>query len=358
MNWKEQIVRRLRGQDSGCRLLYLPDLSLWYEWHMEQGTLPPDWRGASLPAICRAMDVPIWLPFQPWQLETPGVETVTTEEQGERTIRWRTEAGSLASRWTLGPDGDWWQVEYPIKGAQDLPAALEWVQARSYVLDEEGLAEARAEVGSDGVVALVLPRRPYSDLLHEILGWAEGLLLLNEPAVQEMLADLEDKLQALAAEVAQLPGDVVLSPDNLDGQYISPRMYERHLAASYQQTAEQLAAQGKCLVVHAGGPVRRLLGPLAEAGVAAVEGIAGPPQSDASLAEAREAAGPGLTLWGGIAQDLLLEAHDWPAFEAAVNEATEEAKAGPRAILGVADRVPVLAELDRLRALAEWVAKA
>jgi hypothetical protein len=173
-----------------------------------------------------------------------------------------------------------------------------------------------------------------------------------------MLADLEEKLQALAAEVARLPGKVVLSPDNLDGQYISPRMYQRHLAASYQQTAEQFAAQGKCLVVHAGGPVRRLLEPLAEAGVAAVEGIAGAPQSDATLAEARQAAGPDLTLWGGIAQDLMLEAHDWPAFEAAVRQAAAEAKEDPRAILGVADRVPVPAELDRLRAIAEWAAEA
>ena len=39
---------------------------------------------------------------------------------------------------------------------------------------------------------------------------------------------------------------------------------------------------------------------LAEAGVDGVEGIAGPPQSDITLAEARQLAGPGITLWGGI----------------------------------------------------------
>jgi hypothetical protein len=135
-------------------------------------------------------------------------------------------------------------------------------------------------------------------------------------------------------------------------------MYQRHLAASYQHTAALLAEQGKPLIVHAGGPVRRLLGPLTEAGVAAVEGIAGPPQSDATLAEAREAAGPELTLWGGIAQDLLLEAHGWPAFEAAVQQAAAAAKADPRAILGVADRVPVQAEIDRMHAIAEWAGEA
>jgi hypothetical protein len=358
MSWKDEILDCLRGRGSGGKLIYLPDLSLWYEWHKNQGTLPEAWHGASLPAICRAMGVPIWLAFQPWLVETPGVETTTTEEKSERAIRWQTASGTLTSRWTLGPDGDWWQVEYPVKGVEDLPAALEWVRARAYVLDTTGLAEAQAEVKAGGVLALALPRRPYSDLLHEILGWAEGLLLLSDPAVQEMMAVLEEKLRDLVAEVAGLPGDVVLSPDNLDGQYISPRMYQRHLAGSYQHTAEVLASRGKPLVVHAGGPVRRLLGPLAEAGVAAVEGIAGPPQSDASLAEAREAAGPTLALWGGIPQDLLLEAHEWPAFEAAVRQAAAEARDDPRTILGVADRVPVQAEIDRLQAIAEWAAKA
>jgi len=70
--------------------------------------------------------------------------------------------------------------------------------------------------------------------------------------------------------------------------------------------------------------VRRLLPLLATAGVDVVEGLPRPPQSDATLAEARAAAGPDLILWGGIPQDLLLAEHDQTEFEAAVKVAAAQ----------------------------------
>jgi hypothetical protein len=152
-----------------------------------------------------------------------------------------------------------------------------------------------------------------------------------------------------------LPGAVVFSPDNLDGQFVSPRTFDRHLADSYRRTAEVLHAAGKQLMVHVGGPIRYLLASLAAAGVDGIEGIAGPPQSNATLAEAREVGGPGLTLWGGIPQDFLLNTYDPTAFEASVRQAAHEAQGDGRMILGVADRVPVNAELDRLKSIASLV---
>jgi hypothetical protein len=294
--------------------------------------------------------VPCWQVVRPWRVETPGVHGETTERDGERISRWETPVGALTARWTLGPDGDWWQAEHLVKGEADLPAAVEWARARSYVLDPSPLQAARAEVGEAGVVALEIPRRPYSDLLHDFLGWGEGLFLLAEPAVSEILAALEDALQPLVAQVARLPGKVVYSLDNLDGQYISPRAFEQHLAPSYARTAEAVHVQGKYLLVHAGGPIRHLLAPLAAAGMDGVEGVAGPPQSDATLAEARALAGPDLTLWGGIPQDFTLGTHDRAVFEAAVRQAAQEAQNDGRMILGVADRVPVDADVDRIAA--------
>ena len=43
----------------------------------------------------------------------------TTEQDGQRVVRSQTPAGELVARWTLGPDGDWWQMEYPVKGVAD-----------------------------------------------------------------------------------------------------------------------------------------------------------------------------------------------------------------------------------------------
>ena len=130
------------------------------------------------------------------------------------------------------------------------------------------------------------------------------------------------------------------------------------MAESYRRTAEATHAQGKRLVVHAGGPVRRLLPLLAQAGVDVVEGVAPPPQSDATLAEARAAAGPDLILWGGIAQDLLLAEHNKAEFEAAVKEAAVQAAQDGRMILGIADRVPVDADIARLQAMSRLISEA
>jgi hypothetical protein len=293
-----------------------------------------------------------------YRVETPGVEVRITESAEERVIRTETRAGTLVARWTLGPDGDWWQAEYPVKVAEDLVAVLELVKARTYVLDRGELERWEATVGDDGVVALEIPRRPYSDLLHEFLGWSEGLLYLRDPAVDEILCVLDDKLQGLASEVARSPGDMVLSPDNLDGQFVSPRAYQTYLADSYRATAELLHQYDKRLVVHVGGPIKRLLAPLVEAGVDGLEGICGPPQGDLTLAQARKAAGTGTTLWGGIPQDALLATHEYAEFEDAVVQAVREAQEDGRTILGIADRVPVNAELSRLRAIPDLIKKA
>ena len=333
--------------------LYLPDLTLWYETHQVRGTLPDPWKEASLPRICRELGVPAWVVARPWQVESTGVEVRTSEQEGERVTVYETSAGTLKGRWTLGSDNTWWQMEYPVKSAADLEVALEVAGALSYVLDPSELTQLEAEVGDEGIVALEIPTRPYADLLYDLVGLSEGPILLSEdpPAARELIDILETKLQAFVAQIALLSGSVVFSPDNLDAQFISPMVFQEFLAESYSRTAEVLHQHGKYLLVHAGGPIRPLLAPLAAAGVDGVEGIAGPPQGDVSLARAREEAGAEMTLWGGIPQDFLLAARAPEEFEEAVQQAVREAAGDSRLLLGVADRVPVDSELSRLEAI-------
>ncbi len=344
-----------RFTESGAAsALYVPDLTLWYKWHRERGTLPEGWRDYTLPEVARTLGVPAWTVARPWRVATPGIEITTEQSDQERIVRYEAAGRVLTARWTLGPDGDWWQAEYPVKGIADLAAARTIIEARTYTLDDGELAGLRSAVGEDGVVALEIPMRPYSDILHTVLGWSEGLMLFmgeGRPALLEMLAMLETKLRSLTEQVAALPGDLILAPDNLDGQYISPRIFREHLAESYGHSAEAAHRHDKRLVVHVGGPIRRILPLLAEAGVDGVEGIAGPPQGDISLAEARQVAGPGLTLWGGIPQDLLVDIHSHEEFVEGTREAIRQAQGDRRMILGVADRVPVDADFARLEAI-------
>jgi hypothetical protein len=333
---------------------FLPDLTLWHRWHSGRGSLPSRWKGRGLAEICADLGVPVWRPAAPWLMETPGIEVRTTESAAERITRWTTPSRVLEARWTRGPDGDWWQSEYPVKTADDLEAGLRIVRARRYVVDP-----ARAAALGPAAV-LELPLRPFSDILHTLIGWTEGLMLLLEApeAIGGMVEELEGKLQTLAIQMARMGPALVLSPDNLDSQFISAAAFERHMKASYRTTADTLHAVGARLVVHVGGPIRGLLPALAASGVDAIEGICGAPQSDAGLAQARGICGPGPTLWGGIAQDLLLAAQDEASFERTLAQAIEEAAADGNAIVGVADRVPVDALPDRLERIARRVREA
>jgi len=343
---------------------YLLDLTLWYRWHADRGTLPTAWADLSEAQIALELGATAWTVERPWRVNDQGVTVTTEQDERRRSVRYETLCGVLTARWEIGPDGDWWQTEYPVKAATDLPAARAMIAARQYVTPADDAAHepdsavARQTTAPASIIALELPMRPYSELLHSLLGWGEGLLLLTgegRPLLLEILADLEAKLEHLTAELATRPGVALLAPDNLDGQYISPRIFREHLASSYRRTAEIAHRHDKALVVHGGGPLRRLLPLLAEAGVDMVEGVAPPPQSDATLAEARAAAGPDLILWGGIPQDYLLPTYERAEFEAAVEEAAGQALGDGRAILGVADRVPVNADLARLRAISPLI---
>ena len=337
---------------------FIPDLTLWYPWHSARGTLPDRFHGLGLPEICRVLGVPCWHSVRPWHVELDGITVHGEQGATEKTLIWETAAGALTSRWTLGPDGDWWQAEYPVKTLADVKAASEVAEARRYVI-EPGIAAENGGTTVDGIVSLELPQRPWSELFHAFLGWSEGLMLfLEEPeAVQEIARTLEAKLAVLVDGIAALPGSVILSPDNLDGQFVTPAAFEENLAPSYRRTAAALHAHGKRLVVHVGGPVRRLLPMLAACGVDCVEGVCGAPQGDSTLAEARSLCGPEMTLWGGIAQDFLLANRTETEFEEAVAAALAEAANDERKVAGVADKVPVEALSGRLEKLARMAAE-
>ena len=347
MGMRDQILGRLVGKRDGSAV-FLPDLTLWYEWHRRRGTLPERWRGLSMAEIAQDMGAGVWKVVTPWRVTARSVNVTRDEQAGERTLRIEAPSGTLQSRWTLGPDGDWWQAEYPIKSKEDFGPALEWIAAREYVVDAAVAEEAASTLGDDGILALAIPRRPYAELLNDLLGWSDGLLLLGEPETVEVLEMLDGKLQGMVQEIAGLPGDVIYSPDNLDGQFVSPRAFARYLSGSYRSSVDALATQDKPLLVHAGGPIAFLLKPLVGAGVSGVEGVCGPPQGDTTLPEARDVAGHDSTLWGGIPQDMLLDSYPREQFESAVLEAVDYARSDPRVILGVADKVPPEADLDRL----------
>lgn len=328
----------------------LLDLSLWYSRNSERGSLPRRYQGWPLQDIFCDLGLSPWIVTRPWSVRYEGIDYSETRNDSSLTRVWKTPEGSLGARWEPGPDGDWWQTEYPVKGTDDVPALVCAIRAMSYEL-----AGDPAGVEVDDVIEL--PMRPYSELLHTFLGWTEGLMIAMDE--EETISDLVDLMEKRYAELLQgLAGfqpTNFLAPDNLDANFISPRIFGASMAAGYRKTTEVLHAHDKRLTVHLGGNSRSLLAPLAACEVDCLEGICGLPQSDASIPEARILAGDIPILWGAIAQDYLLPSCTAEDFHQACSSAMDEVQADGRSILGVADRVPPDAVFARIEYLARLV---
>ena len=92
---------------------------------------------------------------------------------------------------------------------------------------------------------------------------------------------------------------------------------------------------------------------LAGSGIDGLAGISGPPQSDATLSEARKATGPDITLWGGIPQDYVMPMVDLSLLIESIEAAKAFAAIDNRTIIGIADHVPVEAEFSRLKEISQ-----
>ena len=80
---QQAIFNRFRS-DTAAELLYLPNLTLWYDWHVERGTLPDRWQGRSLPQIAHDLGVPAWLTARPFRVD-PGERRDRQDRIGRRT---------------------------------------------------------------------------------------------------------------------------------------------------------------------------------------------------------------------------------------------------------------------------------
>jgi hypothetical protein len=355
MNSRETLLAQFKGQ-APSRPLFMPDLSLWFEWHSKRGTLPEAHRESSLADIASALNCPAWMLHTPWQLEYDGIDVTREKSETQRVIKYHTKSRVLSEIWSLGPDGDWWQTEYPVKDEDDLDAAEEIVKAMRYRLTTSMPPEADANPGVIDVIQL--PKTPYSDMLHTMLGWTDGLMLMmtEEDRLTELLGVMEEKRNELIHNLAAgFSISIFLAPDNLDGQFISPPAFKKHLESSYQKTCETLHRRDNFLWVHIGGISKHLLPLLAGSGLDGLAGISGPPQSDATLSEARNAAGPNVTLWGGIPQDYVMPMVDLSLLIESIEAVKAFAETDNRTIIGIADHVPVDAEFSRLKEISDRI---
>ena len=168
-------------------------------------------------------------------------EPGTGQWHGNRS--WQDVSPWLASRMIKGPD-DYQVVKYIVEHTE-------------YVADYFPIEQALDWLGDEGIVVAILPHSPMQTLMIDWIGSEEGRCFYHLADYPDLVDDLYQAVsrsrQPLYEIAAESPAPVTFWGDNVDGQLVTPSIFERYLMPEYEKQQAYLQPLGKLLAVHMDG---------------------------------------------------------------------------------------------------------
>ncbi len=362
MTTRERILATLRGQPLD-RLPWAPRWELWYNAARHDGRLPAAWRGLGLFDCARRLGWGIkGKDAYVYREALEGVE-VRTSARGDATLtemvtpvgtisEERRQTAELAALEVQG------RIVKPfVTGPEDYGPAIYVVEHTRVVPAYEDFLSYDAAIGDDGIALAQAGFSPAHRLMRQFTDY-EGFYyqLADHPdLVHELLAALIELDEEIQEVSAASPAQIVEYDGNYDDQLTPVPIYRRYFLPRFQQFADRLHAAGKYFATHTDGHHEQLLNLIRESGFDIAEAFTSPPMTRVGVASARAAWGPQITIWGGLASNMLSAFTPDEEFEAHLRQVLREAAPGDHFILGTGDNVPTDAELPRLLRLTELI---
>lgn len=196
-----------------------------------------------------------------------------------------------------------WTLSRLIKGPEDYAVVQYMVEHTEYVADYMPIEQAMDWLGEDGVVVAALPASPMQMLLIHWIGSEGGRAFYHLADYPELVNDLYQALsvsrESLYQIAARSPAPIVVWGENVDGQLVSPALFERYLMPEYEKQAEAVRAKGKLLAIHMDGSLASLKQLIARSPIDIIEAFLPPPMGNLALGEAL-AAWPDKAIWLGF----------------------------------------------------------
>jgi len=196
-----------------------------------------------------------------------------------------------------------WLTSRRIKGPEDYRVVKYIVEHTEYVADYFPIEQAMDWLGDEGVVLDSLPHSPMQMLLIDWIGSEEGRCFYHLADYPDLVEDLcraiSRSREPLYEIAARSPAPIALCGDNVDGQLVVPRLFEKYFMPEYEKQASVLHARGKLMAVHMDGRLAALKDLIARTPVDVVEAFHPEPMGDLPLAEAL-AAWPDKAIWVGF----------------------------------------------------------
>lgn len=364
MTNRERILAVLAGQMPD-RIPWIPRLRIWYEAHRRAGTLPPEYRHASLREVERdvfggtaARDGKIF------RTQIEGAE-IRVDRVGdlETLTQYVTPVGTVSTRHRGTPQlraesiADT-QVEFLLKRRADYPVVEYLVEHTRYWPVFEEYERYEAEIGDEGYPMVHCGDCPLHHWMQGLAGYGQAFYHLNDfpQQVERLLGVMTDRLkETVWRYMLDSPARLLVHGHHLSGQMTPPALFERYLLPYYHELAPRLRARGKVLALHADNDTRLILDHIQRAGFGMAECFVTSPMARVTLADARRAWGDRVIIWGGVPSVILEPPYTDAQFEQYMDELFRTVAPGKAFMLGIADNAMPGSDIRRIRRIAEMV---
>ena len=187
-----------------------------------------------------------------------------------------------------------WKINRLIKGPEDYKVVKYMVENTEYTPYYLPIEQAIDWVVDDGIATAWLPSSPLQMLTIHWIGNEDGSFSTHHAKYPDLVDDLyraiSKSYEPLYEIAAKSPATVINLDENIDGDLISPKLFQKYFMPSYEKEAEILHKHGKLMAVHMDGRLDALKDLIAKTPLDIVEAFRPPPMGDLPLGEA-------LSLW-------------------------------------------------------------
>ncbi len=390
MTRKERMLKTLRGERVD-KIQWAPRLDLWYNAHKLAGTLPDEYKNASLIEICDHLDwgfhavVPNFkqlrgpeddmhrglgvynLNTMPFRTEFRDTDIAAEYRGDETVVTYKTPFGSISTK-TVYDDAMraagisiTHLAETPYKGSiNDLKVIGHIFDNAEVLPNYEGFLEFSGLVGERGIPVgfLSLAGSPMHLLQRELMPMDQFFFAAHDypDEMAECAGKIGKYYDRMFRVCADSPSDVFLCGANYDASVTYPPFFSEHIVPWLKRFADILHAEGKYLLTHTDGENTGLLEGYIESGIDIADSICPEPMTRLSLKEVRDYFNGRINIMGGIPSITLLKnTMDDTEFERFLDDFFTNLGAGDHIILGISDTTPPAAEFSRLKKIAQYI---
>jgi hypothetical protein len=360
MNLKERVLAVIHKEKPDA-VPWMGDLAYFRNYLEMSNQMPKEYAGEDgLLTQHRDYGVGFYLQgYFPMRTHYEGMDVIITQQGDDTITTIKTPLGNLEEVWRYLPSTySSAPLKHQVTDWHDLKI-LRYVYEHTHFEPDYALAESRkARLGAeDGFVLCYTPKSPVMELIALRAGiMAFTYMCLDaQEEVDETLAVMEQKHDIGAQMAIDSPAEFIMIPENLSSEVIGRGYYKRYALPYQKKWTDAIRAAGKISFIHFDGTIKGLIPEVSRAGFDVLEALTPAPVGDITMWEMDALADEKVTLWGGMPGAYFDDSISDENFDAFVIDTLEKMKQKPRFVLGVADQVPPLARVDRIKRVSELV---